>query len=203
MNGYNFTEQVRRSLALAREHAVALKHEYVGTEHLLLGLLDDDGIPSMIFERGGVTPDRIEQLVKTTLKQGKATHARPDLPYTSQAKRTLELSMREARDLNHSYIGTEHLLLGLLREEQGIGAQVLNSVGITLDGARAETLRALEAEASRIRPASLAGRSSISFGKPTEVIVVLRYANGDSRGQTFKSAKDAIRYIGESNAEHS
>ena len=203
MHGYNFTEEVRKALALAREHAAALRHEYVGTEHMLLGLLEDDGIPAAIFERKGVAPDRIAALVKMTVKRGKVAHAKPDLPYTSRAKKTLELSMTEARELNHSYVGTEHLLLGLLREENGIAAQVLNSVGITLSHARVETLRALDRDSVEAPPESARsiGRPSIPLGKPSEVIVVLRYPNGDSRGWTFTSANDAIGYIGQSFAE--
>jgi ATP-dependent Clp protease ATP-binding subunit ClpC len=202
MTSYNFTEQVRRSLALAREHAHALKHEYVGTEHMLLGLLDDDGIPATIFERKGVAPDRIELLVKMTVKEGKAGDTRSDLPYTARAKRVLEFSMREARDLNHNYVGTEHLLLGLLREGNGIAAEVLTSVGITIEDARTETLRQLGIEADQIRPAPPETQSSIPLGKPNHVMVVLMYPSGDSRAKTFKSAHDAISYIGQSFADH-
>jgi ATP-dependent Clp protease ATP-binding subunit ClpC len=198
---YNFTEEVRRTLALAREHAFALKHEYVGTEHMLLGLLEDDGIPAAIFQRTGVAPDRIAQLVKMGVKEGRTAHANPELPYTSRAKKVLELSMNEAHELNHSYVGTEHLLLGLLREGNGIAAQVLNSVGITIEGARTETLRELGIEMERIRSKPPAAQWRIPRGTPSEVIVVLRYPNGDSRGKTFTSTQDAIRYIGQSDAE--
>ena len=205
MNSYNFTEQVRRTLALAREHAHELRHEYVGTEHILLGLLDDDGIATTVIESSGADPDHIAQLVLTTVVRGKTKQNNPELPYTSRAKKTLELTMSEARELNHSYVGTEHLLLGLLREGKGIAAQALNSVGITLDSARWETLRVLgiPADDTSPEPTALPLRSSTPAGKPSEVIVVLRYPNGDSRTQKFKSAKDAIRYIGESDAEPS
>src|SRR2546426_11218507 len=85
--------------------------------------------------------EEIRQKVEETVKQGKAAAAAgPDLPYTSRAKKVLELAMSEARELNHSYVGTEHLLLGLLREETGVAAQVLTDAGVTLERARAETL---------------------------------------------------------------
>src|SRR5204862_132615 len=88
-----------------------------------------------------------QQKLEETVKKGKAAAAAgPDLPYTSRAKKVLELAMSEARELNHSYVGTEHLLLGLLREEKGIAAQVLTDAGVNLEQARAETLRLLGSE---------------------------------------------------------
>src|SRR4029077_2492741 len=91
--------------------------------------------------------DEIQQKIEETVKKGKAAAATgPDLPYTSRAKKVLELALGEARDLSHGYVGTEHLLLGLLREEKGIAAQVLTDAGVNLDAARAETLRILGTE---------------------------------------------------------
>src|SRR5207237_2548120 len=91
--------------------------------------------------------DEIQQKIEETVKKGKAATATgPDLPYTSRAKKVLELAMGEARDLSHGYVGTEHLLLGLLREEKGIAAQVLTDAGVTIEAAKAETLRLLGTE---------------------------------------------------------
>jgi ATP-dependent Clp protease ATP-binding subunit ClpC len=201
--GYNFTQNVRRVLALAREHANALRHEYVGTEHLLLGLLEDDGVAGAVIQRIGADRDRISQLVLTTVQRGRTESNRPDLPYTSRAKKSLELSMSEARDMGHNYVGCEHLLLGLLVEGKGIAAQALNSVGVTLDGARTETRRALDITPVEQRGDTMPSRRGppVPRGQPTEVIVVLRYANGDSQGHSFKSVQEAIQYIGESDAE--
>src|SRR5215210_6266193 len=132
MNGYNFTDRVRKVLQMAREEAARLHHEYVGTED-------------------------IQQKIEETVKKGKAAAAAgPDLPYTSRAKKVLELAMTEARELNHSYVGTEHLLLGLLREEKGIAAQVLTDAGVNLEQSRAETLRLLGSD----MPQASAGGSS-------------------------------------------
>ncbi len=145
MNGYNFTERVRKVLAMAREEAERLRHEYVGTEHILLGLIrEGEGVAATVLQNLSVDLDEIQQKIEDTVKKGKAAAATgPDLPYTSRAKKVLELAMAEARDLTHNYVGTEHLLLGLLREEKGIAAQVLTDAGISLDQTRAETLRLL------------------------------------------------------------
>src|SRR5512143_1603918 len=148
MNGYNFTERVRKVLAMAREEAARLHHEYVGTEHILLGLIrEGEGVAATVLQNLSVELDDIQQKIEETVKKGKAGQTTgPDLPYTSRAKKVLELAMSEARELNHSYVGTEHLLLGLLREEKGIAAQVLTDAGVNLDAARAETLRLLGTE---------------------------------------------------------
>ena len=148
MNGYNFTERVRKVLAMAREEAARLHHEYVGTEHILLGLIrEGEGVAATVLQNLSVELDEIQQKIEETVKKGKAAQTTgPDLPYTSRAKKVLELAMSEARELSHSYVGTEHLLLGLLREEKGIAAQVLTDAGVNLEAARAETLRILGTE---------------------------------------------------------
>jgi ATP-dependent Clp protease ATP-binding subunit ClpC len=148
MNGYNFTERVRKVLAMAREEAARLHHEYVGTEHILLGLIrEGEGVAAAVLQNLSVDLDEVQQKIEETVKKGKSAQTTgPDLPYTSRAKKVLELAMSEARELNHSYVGTEHLLLGLLREEKGIAAQVLTDAGVNLEAARAETLRLLGTE---------------------------------------------------------
>ncbi|MDH3456414.1 MAG: ATP-dependent Clp protease ATP-binding subunit [Gemmatimonadota bacterium] len=145
MNGYNFTDRVRKVLQMAREEAARLHHEYVGTEHILLGLIrEGEGVAAAVLTNLNVDLDDIQQKIEETVKKGKSPAPEgPDLPYTSRAKKVLELAMSEARELNHSYVGTEHLLLGLLREEKGIAAQVLGDAGVNLEQSRAETLRLL------------------------------------------------------------
>ena len=134
MNGYNFTERVRKVLQMAREEAQRLHHEYVGTEHILLGLIrEGEGVAAAVLQNLSVDLDDIQQKIEETVKRGKGGRGRtaPDLPYTSRAKKVLELAMsRGPRAVNHSYVGTEHLLLGLLREEKGIAAQVLADAGV-------------------------------------------------------------------------
>src|SRR5689334_22046804 len=140
MNGYNFTERVRKVLAMAREEAARLRHEYVGTEHILLGLLrEGNGVAATVLHNLDVDLDAIGRRIDETVKKGKPGQTTgPDLPYTSRAKKVFELSMDEAGSLNHAYVGTEHLLLGLLAEERGIAAQLLVDSGVTLNGARKE-----------------------------------------------------------------
>ncbi|MBI4502985.1 MAG: ATP-dependent Clp protease ATP-binding subunit [Gemmatimonadetes bacterium] len=159
MNGYNFTDRVRKVLQMAREEAARLHHEYVGTEHILLGLIrEGEGVAAAVLTNLNVDLEEIQQKIEETVKKGKAPAAAgPDLPYTSRAKKVLELAMSEARELNHSYVGTEHLLLGLLREEKGIAAQVLTDAGVNLEQARAETLRLL---GSDVMPAGSKGSTA-------------------------------------------
>jgi ATP-dependent Clp protease ATP-binding subunit ClpC len=150
---YNFTDRVRKVLAMAREEAIRLQHDYVGTEHILLGLIrEGEGVAAAVLMNLNVDLEQIHERIEESVKKGKATIALGELPYTSRAKKVLEYAMAEARELNHSYVGTEHLLLGLLREEKGIAAQVLNSLGLTLDEARGETLKLLGSDVNPTQP---------------------------------------------------
>ncbi len=158
---YNFTDRVRKVLAMAREEAIRLQHDYVGTEHILLGLIrEGEGVAAAVLTNLNVDLEQIHERVEESVRKGKATIALGELPYTSRAKKVLEFAMAEARDFNHSYVGTEHLLLGLLREEKGIAAQVLNSLGVTLDEARDETLKVLGSDVSPSEPAGIGGGGS-------------------------------------------
>ena len=155
---YNFTDRVRKVLAMAREEAIRLQHDYVGTEHILLGLIrEGEGVAAAVLTNLNVDLDQIHDQVEESVKKGKATIALGELPYTSRAKKVLEFAMAEARELNHSYVGTEHLLLGLLREEKGIAAQVLNSLGVSMEEARSETLKVLGSEVGPAEPAGIGG----------------------------------------------
>ena len=164
---YNFTDRVRKVLAMARDEAIRLQHDYVGTEHILLGLIrEGEGVAAAVLTNLSVDLDQIHERVEESVRKGKATIALGELPYTSRAKKVLEFAMAEARELNHSYVGTEHLLLGLLREEKGIAAQVLNSMGVSLEEARAETLKVLGSDVSPSEPAGIGGGSPVpSSGK--------------------------------------
>jgi ATP-dependent Clp protease ATP-binding subunit ClpA len=145
MNGYNFTQRVRKVLAMTREEAAHLNHEYVGAEHMLLAILTEgEGVASTVLQNLDVDPDALRSTVLNMVKpgQGRLTGG-PDLPYTSRAKKVLELAMSEACDLNHTWVGTEHLLLGLAGEAKGIAAQALFDAGVTLEKARGEVLRIL------------------------------------------------------------
>jgi ATP-dependent Clp protease ATP-binding subunit ClpC len=155
---YNFTDRVRKVLAMAREEAIRLQHDYVGTEHILLGLIrEGEGVAAAVLMNLNVDLEQIHERIEESVRKGKATIALGELPYTSRAKKVLEYAMAEARELNHSYVGTEHLLLGLLREEKGIAAQVLNSLGVSLEEARAETLKLLGSDVNPSQPSSTGG----------------------------------------------
>jgi len=146
--GYNFTDRVRKILHLAREEAARLGHEYVGTEHILLGLVrEGEGVAAAVLTNLNVDVEELEQMIEQRVTKGGAARVvGPDLPYTRGAKKVLELAMAETRELDHSYVGSEHLLLGLLREGAGVAAEVLTDLGVTLEEARAETLRLLGTE---------------------------------------------------------
>jgi len=160
---YNFTDRVRKVLAMAREEAIRLQHDYVGTEHILLGLIrEGEGVAAAVLMNLNVDLEQIHERVEESVRKGKATIALGELPYTSRAKKVLEYAMAEARELNHSYVGTEHLLLGLLREEKGIAAQVLNSLGVSLEEARAQTLKLLGSDVNPTPPSSPGGSSGAS-----------------------------------------
>jgi len=137
MQRYNFTQRVRLVLANARAEAARLRHEYVGTEHLLLGLLHSDaGVGMVVIDSFGVDAAGIATKLEAAINGGHGSAISVDLPYTSRAKKVLELAMAEAVFLNHAYVGTEHLLLGLISEGDGIAAQMLGEFGITLEPAR-------------------------------------------------------------------
>jgi len=118
---------------------------------------EGEGVAAAVLTNLSVDLDAVHEGVEESVRKGKATIALGELPYTSRAKKVLEYAMAEAREMNHSYVGTEHLLLGLLREEKGIAAQVLNGLGITLENARSETLKVLGSDVEPAEPAGIGG----------------------------------------------
>jgi ATP-dependent Clp protease ATP-binding subunit ClpA len=195
--GYNFTERMRKVLGFSREEAVWLGHEYVGTEHLLLGLIrDGEGVAATVLLNLSVELDEIHQKLMEAVKRGRSARTiAPDLPYTSRAKQVLELAMGEARELNHSYVGTEHLLLGLLREQKGIAAQVLIDAGVNLEAARAETFRILGTELSQAGATPPEAESPPQGGSPIAVRVILRYDSGAMVTRNFHTTAEAADFL--------
>ncbi len=158
---YNFTDRVRKVLAMAREEAIRLQHDYVGTEHILLGLIrEGEGVAAAVLLNLNVDLDQIQERTEEQVRKGKAGATMGELPYTSRAKKVLEFAVAEAREMSHSYVGTEHLLLGLLREEKGVAAQVLESLGVTLEQAREQTLKLLGTDVPSTNPAGQGGSSA-------------------------------------------
>ena len=138
-----FTERARRVLTLAQEEAHRFNHNYIGTEHILLGLVrEGDGVAAKVLGNLGVELNKVRSAVEFIIGRGDRT-VLGEIGLTPRAKKVIELAVDEARRLTHSYIGTEHLLLGLVREGEGIAAGVLESLGVNLERVRAETTRIL------------------------------------------------------------
>src|SRR4030043_922584 len=128
-----FTERARKVVVRAQDEARFLKQNYIGTEHLLLGLIDEkEGVAAKVLVALNIPLDDIRAAVRDSVTEG-SSESYEHIPFTPRAKKVLELSLREALQMGHNYIGTEHILLGLLREGEGVAARGLNSMGITLD----------------------------------------------------------------------
>ncbi|MCI1881379.1 MAG: ATP-dependent protease ATP-binding subunit ClpC [Sporolactobacillus sp.] len=137
-----FTERAQKVLALSQEEAMRLGHNNIGTEHILLGLVrEGDGIAAKALRALNLSPEKIQKEVEALIGRGTETVQTPH--YTPRAKRVIELSMDEARKIGHSYVGTEHILLGLIREGEGVAARVLNNLGVSLNKARQQVLQLL------------------------------------------------------------
>ncbi len=152
MNGYGgFSEDARQALAQARREAVGFGHEYIGTEHVLLGIVaNPENIAVSLLASHDVKPETVRDRITSIVRRGNAAE-QPALPYTSRAKRIIELAMSEARDLDAGVINTGHFLLGVMREEKGIGANVLTELGFTLDAVRIGLVAMMRAGRSEIQ----------------------------------------------------
>jgi ATP-dependent Clp protease ATP-binding subunit ClpC len=149
-----FTERARKIILLAKEEAKRFNHDYIGTEHILLGLIrEGEGVAAAVLASLGLGPDRIRTEIEKLVQPGPATIVSGDIPFTPKAKKVIELAMDEARNLGHNYIGTEHLLLGLVREGEGIAAQVLTGLGLDLDKIRMEVMNLLGSSVPGYNPA--------------------------------------------------
>ncbi len=156
-----FSERARRVLTLAQEEAQRFNHNYIGTEHILLGLVrEDEGVAAKVLTNLGVALNRVRSGVEFIIGRGEKPSS-GEIGLTPRAKRVIELAIDEARHLGHNYIGTEHLLLGSLREEEGVAAQVLDSFGITLEQTRAEVVRILSQGVTRSRLARTSSKTPV------------------------------------------
>jgi len=139
-----FTERARKVLVLAKEEARRFNHDYIGTEHILLGLIrEGEGVACAVLQNLGIDLDRLRVEIEKLITAGSAASVLGDVPFAPRAKKALELAAEEARSLGHNYIGTEHILLGLLREEEGIASQVILSLGLDLKRVKDEILALL------------------------------------------------------------
>ena len=154
-----FTERARRVLSLAQEEAQRFNHNYIGTEHILLGLVrETDGVAARVLSNLGVELQKVRAAVEFIIGRGERTTP-GEIGLTPRAKKVIELAVDEARRLNHNHIGTEHLLIGLMREGEGVAAGVLESLGINLDKVRGETSSILS-QSSQSQQRSRRGKSS-------------------------------------------
>ena len=144
MNFANFTPRAQRAIELAKKEAYNFNHPHVGTEHLLLGLLAlGEGVAVSILENMNVNLERVRMEIRKAVGEGPPTKVEGEIPFTPRAKKVLQLAMAEAQAMNHTYVGTEHILLGLLREGEGIAAQVLRNLDVDLESVREQVLREL------------------------------------------------------------
>src|SRR6266550_2585133 len=138
-----FTDRARRVVVLAQEEARMLNHNYIGTEHILLGLVHEgEGVAARALQALGISLEAVRQQVEEIIGQGQQAPS-GHIPFTPRAKKVLELSLREALQLGHNYIGTEHILLGLIREGEGVAAQVLVKLGADLSRVRQQVIQLL------------------------------------------------------------
>jgi len=139
-----FTERARKVIILAKEEARRFNHDYIGTEHILLGLIrEGEGVAATVLQKLGISLENIRLEIEKLVQPGPTTQIIGDIPFTPRAKKALELAAEEARALGHNYIGTEHLLLGLIREGEGVASQVLLNLGLDLNTVRNEVMELL------------------------------------------------------------
>ncbi|MCC7349297.1 MAG: NDP-hexose 4-ketoreductase, partial [Phycisphaerales bacterium] len=150
-----FTDRARKVMALANQEAQRFNHEYIGTEHILLGLVKEgSGVGANVLKNLDVDLRKVRLEVEKLVKSGPDMVTMGKLPQTPRAKKVIEYAIEEARNLNHNYVGTEHLLLGLLREHDGVAAQVLMNLGLKLEEVREEVLNLLGAGVESEEPQS-------------------------------------------------
>src|SRR5215208_6627872 len=144
-----FTERARQVVVLAQEEARTLKHNYIGTEHILLGLLrEEEGLAARVLESLDITVERVRAQVVRIVGSGEEVTS-GQIPFTPRAKKVLELALREALSLGHNYIGTEHILLGLVRENEGVAARILLDFDADSEKIRNEVIRMLSGPGGR------------------------------------------------------
>lgn len=193
MHGYNFTQNARDVLASARQEAGVLCHEYLGPEHILLGLLrEETGGAHDILKALATDADALREQLVRVLRRGRAHSVSGDLPYTSRAKKVIELALTAARELAASHVGTEHLLIGLVREEKGIAAQVLFAAGVTEQFAWQQALLLHGGD----RHDELLGTPAKSTARPAKRIVIeIEKPDGSVERQVCRSTWDAILFL--------
>ncbi len=154
-----FTERAQKVMVYSQEEAIRLNHNYIGTEHILLGLIrEGEGVAAQVLKNKGISLEAVRQQVEDAIGKGQQ-EVEQVMGYTPRTKTILELSVEEARLLGHNYIGTEHLLLALIREGEGVAAQILLAMGLNFDGVRQEILSLLNEESPKSKPGAATSKS--------------------------------------------
>jgi ATP-dependent Clp protease ATP-binding subunit ClpC len=167
-----FTDRARRVVVLAQEEARRLNHNHIGTEHILLGLVHEgEGVAAKALESLGISPETVRQQIEEIIGEGRQAPS-GRIPYTPRAKKVLELSLREALQLGHNYIGTEHILLGLIREGKGAAAQVLVTLGADLSRVRQQVIQLVQDAKREEEPETghVARRLSLAGGRERRLL---------------------------------
>lgn len=199
MAGYDFTSRVRGSLIKAREDAQRRNHEWVGTEHLLLGLLaEEDAFVMDVLENLSANPMVLQQTVEQRLTDGQPSRVKSttDLPYTARARVVLDQAIATAHEFGDGYVGTQHLLLGLIRETHGIAAQSLIAAGLTEPKLKREVVRMLQGEGVAAMLDDMASEP-VETQVPLSIAVEVRYEDGTLAKKVFASKDAAIGFLRE------
>jgi ATP-dependent Clp protease ATP-binding subunit ClpC len=195
-----FTDRARRVVVLAQEEARLLNHNYIGTEHVLLGLLREaDGVAAQTLAALDISLEAVRGRVEEIIGMGLGPTGSGHAPFTPRAKKVLEMALREALNLGHNYIGTEHLLLGLVREGEGVAAQVLVAMGAELAVVRRMVITIVagtEAGTEAGIEGQVTAREGIAAAPADEVIRSLREENLQLR-QEVDRLREALRRLGE------
>lgn len=197
MGGYDFSSRVRGALIKAREEAQRRHHEHVGTEHLLLGLLaEEDALVVDVLENLGANPMALQQAVEHMVTDGQPARARyfPDLPYSPRARVVLDQAISTAHEFGDGYVGTQHLLLGLIREAHGIAARALTTAGLTEPKLRREIVRLLQGEGVAALLEDVAADAT-DTQVPLSIAVEVRYEDGTLAKKIFASKDAAIGFL--------
>jgi len=187
-----FTDRTRRLMRLANQEAINLNHEYIGTEHILLGLVKEgSGNAATILRTCIVDLLAITNEIHKLIQRGPEMAQVGKLPQTPRAKKVIEYSMEESRNLNHNYVGTEHILLGLLREQEGVAAQVLMNLGVKIELVRAEIPAGNVPSAKPIDIAALEEAIMVCEAATTRLSCLLAYFDLSSYPQCDKDLNQA------------
>ena len=197
LSGYDFTSRVRGALIKAREEAQRRNHEFVGTEHLFIGLIaEEDALVMDVLDNLGVNPMAVQQAVEQRITDGRPGRAKDisDLPYTPRARVVLDQAIATAHEFGDGYVGTQHLLLGLMRERHGIAAQELTAAGLTEQRLRREIVRLLQGEGVAAMLDDVTTEAT-DTQVPLSIAVEVRYEDGTLAKKVFASKDAAIGFL--------